>query len=70
LLGALLTFSPALWYPAYGDSAQAWGMTPLEDQSLGGLIMWAPAGAVLLTAGLALLHQWLFNSPPAREAAR
>jgi len=58
-LGALLTFSPTVLYPIYIESAGRWGLTALADQQLGGLIMWVPAGAILLLAGLVLLAQWL-----------
>ena len=58
-LGALLTFSSRLWYPTYRVSTAAWGLTPLEDQQLGGLLMWIPAGLVYLFAGLALMAGWL-----------
>ena len=37
----------------------AWGLTPLEDQQLAGLIMWVPASLVYLGAILALLGAWL-----------
>lgn len=59
LLGALLTFAPTVWYPVDVAAASAWGLTPLEDQQLGGLIMWVPAGALLMAAGLGLLGTWL-----------
>jgi len=62
VLGALLTFSRSLWYPAYGDKANAWGLTNFEDQQLGGLIMWIPAGLVYVVAGLALFVGWLRES--------
>lgn len=55
VLGMLLTFAPAAWYPPYLDTTARWGLTPLEDQQLGGLVMWVPAGAILLVIGLALL---------------
>jgi putative membrane protein len=58
LLGALLTLAHTPWYAAYAHTA-AWGLTPLEDQQLGGLIMWIPAGAVYLLAALALSAEWL-----------
>ncbi|HEY6987317.1 MAG TPA: cytochrome c oxidase assembly protein [Bryobacteraceae bacterium] len=61
-LGALLTFSPRLWYPDYHDSMRAWGLTPLEDQQIGGLIMWIPAGLVYLATGLSLCAAWLKES--------
>lgn len=62
LLGALLTFSRTLWYPAYHQTTAAWGLTPMEDQQLGGLIMWVPAGLVYVVAGLGLLTAWLRES--------
>jgi cytochrome c oxidase assembly factor CtaG len=52
LLGALLALSPILWYPIFAGSVAIWGLTPLEDQQLAGLIMWVPMGAIYLTAGL------------------
>jgi putative membrane protein len=51
-LGALLTFAPTLWYPSYGASTAALGLNPLEDQQLGGLVMWVPAGLAYLFVGL------------------
>ena len=62
ILGALLTFGRTVWYPAYAGTAQLWGITPIEDQQLGGLIMWVPAGLVYLAAGLALFAAWLRHS--------
>ena len=67
LLGALLTFSPALWYPDYAATTAPWGLMPLEDQRLGGLIMWIPGGLSYLVAGLALLASWLRESEGRRR---
>jgi putative membrane protein len=58
-LGALLTFSPHLWYPIYQTRTAAWGLDAIEDQQLAGLIMWVPAGVILLILGLALFTAWL-----------
>jgi cytochrome c oxidase assembly factor CtaG len=61
-LGALLTFAPTLWYPIYDGRTSAWGLSALEDQQLGGLIMWVPAGIVFIVVGLALFAAWLAES--------
>jgi putative membrane protein len=53
-LGALITFARTVWYPAYSSTAPVWGFTALEDQQLGGLIMWVPACTIYIVAGLAL----------------
>jgi cytochrome c oxidase assembly factor CtaG len=57
-LGVLLTFSDAVWYPASTASAAHWGLTPLEDQQLGGLIMWVPGGVPYVIAAVALAARW------------
>lgn len=59
LLGALLTFSPRVLYPVQTAGAFAWGLTPLEDQQLAGLIMWAPAGALYAGAALWFVARWI-----------
>jgi putative membrane protein len=62
-LGALMTWSATVWYPSYLGTTQAYGYTPLEDQQLGGLIMWVPGGLAYLFAGLALAARWLARPP-------
>ncbi len=57
-LGALLTLSDGLWYPSYQASAAALGIDPLEDQQLGGLVMWVPAGVAYVAAALVLAARW------------
>jgi putative membrane protein len=61
-LGALLTFSKVLWYPVYAGTTGAWGLTPLEDQQLGGAIMWVPSGLVFMIIALALMRHWISES--------
>jgi cytochrome c oxidase assembly factor CtaG len=65
LLGALMTFTRAPWYPAYSSTTAAWGLSPLDDQQLAGLIMWIPAGLVYVLAGLAILGCWLSRAEAA-----
>ncbi len=67
-LGALLTWSGIVWYPSYVGAGEAFGMDALEDQQLGGLIMWVPGGLAYLIAGLALASQWLGRSAPSAVA--
>jgi cytochrome c oxidase assembly factor CtaG len=57
-LGALLALSSQAWYAAYADGALGFGLSALEDQQLGGLVMWVPAGLIYLAAGLALAARW------------
>ena len=59
LLGALLTFAGRPLYVNYLRTTAVWGLTPLEDQQLSGLIMWIPASLVhLATLGI-LFVSWM-----------
>jgi len=50
MLGGVLCLAPAPLYDWYGNRPLLWGMTPLEDQQLAGLLMWVLAGGVYLVA--------------------
>jgi cytochrome c oxidase assembly factor CtaG len=63
-LGALLTLAKTPWYPSYGNDALAYGLSPIDDQQLGGLIMWVPTGLVYLLCGLMLASRLLQSAPP------
>jgi putative membrane protein len=36
---SLLTFSDVALYPVYGDAPLTWGLTPVEDQTIAGIVM-------------------------------
>ncbi len=72
VLGALMTFSRTPWYPGYASGAAAWGLTPMADQQLAGMIMWIPSSAAYLAGALILIRRWLRESEwavAARERA-
>jgi putative membrane protein len=63
VLGALLTFARTPMYAPFDAGLRAFGtLTPLEDQQLGGLIMWVPGALVYIAVALALLARWLGES--------
>ncbi len=47
LLGVILTFTPNVIYDHYKDAERAWGLTPLEDINIGGLVMSVEQSLVL-----------------------
>jgi hypothetical protein len=59
---ALLTVARHALYPVYASTTRLWGLSPLEDQQLAGLIMWIPAGLGYLLAALWLARAWLAES--------
>ncbi|KIN70573.1 Cytochrome c oxidase caa3-type, assembly factor CtaG-related protein [Sulfitobacter noctilucae] len=58
MLGAILTFAPSPLYAAHVVSPYLWGMEPLVDQQLGGLIMWGPAGVAYAVLGFIVARGW------------
>jgi len=77
MLGALMAFARHPWYVAHYGTTAAWGLTPLEDQQLAGLIMWIPAGLVYLVALLPIVlpvlrtpTQWVASPTVAGVSAR
>ena len=64
-LGALLALAP---HPLYVAQSQipVGGLTVLEDQQLGGLIMWVPGSVAYLVAALVIVAGWL-AAPRARH---
>ena len=54
-LGAVLTFAPRPLFAEHALTTLAWGFTPLEDQQLGGLLMWVPGGIAFAAVALLAL---------------
>jgi putative membrane protein len=61
-LGVLIAVAPRPIYPLQSLLSAHWGLDPLADQQLAGLIMWIPAGSAYLVAGLAIAWQWINRS--------
>ena len=66
LLGALLTFASRPVYAPHLATTWPWGLSPLDDQQLGGLIMWVPGCTVLPAAGVFCAGVWLARFETAR----
>lgn len=64
LIGAVLTFAARVLYPEHLSGPLAWGIQPLADQQLAGLVMWVPGLVPLaLVAGLLARRAWLRVQP-------
>jgi putative membrane protein len=62
VLGALMTLAPHVLYRTQTMHSAEWGLLPLQDQQLAGVIMWIPAGTVYAGAALALAALWIQRS--------
>ena len=45
-------------YPAYSAAPRLWGITPLADQQIGGLIMWVPGGLYFFLVMSIVFYRW------------
>ncbi len=59
ILGAIFTFAPTIAFPFYGNAPLAFGLSPMTDQQLAGLIMWVPGSGIFFVAILIVFAAWL-----------
>ena len=59
LPGALLILTTHPLYRGHAAGAAEWGLSLVQDQQLGGLIMWVPGGFAYLSAVSVLVLRWL-----------
>ncbi len=59
LLGALITFAGQPLYAPHFASTLSWGVSPLHDQQLAGITMWAPGSIAYLAAAMWIGWHWL-----------
>src|SRR3989442_5673369 len=56
VVGALITLADQVLYPFYAAAPRVFGLPPLADQQIGGLMMWVPGGLVF---SLAMTVGWV-----------
>jgi putative membrane protein len=56
--GALITLSDHVLYPFYAAAPRVWELGPLEDQQIGGLLMWVLGSFVLWGAMTVIWFRW------------
>jgi cytochrome c oxidase assembly factor CtaG len=57
--GVAISFSSEPLYKHYLTVPRLWGLTALEDQQLGGTIMWIPGSMMYLVAAIVLIAAWM-----------
>jgi putative membrane protein len=69
IIGALITFAGGVLYPTYARAPRVWGIPALEDQQMGGLIMWIPGALIYLTVLTIVFFRW-FSDDEYADARR
>ncbi|PYM13262.1 MAG: cytochrome c oxidase assembly protein [Candidatus Rokuibacteriota bacterium] len=63
VVAAMVTATDDVLYRFYETAPRILGLAPLDDQRLGGLIMWVPAGLVPLIVFTAVFFRWVASEP-------
>jgi cytochrome c oxidase assembly factor CtaG len=64
LPGVVMLFAPRAICVMPDENAARFGLTPLSDQQLAGLLMWVPANLVFFGIATLLFARWIGSSPP------
>ncbi len=67
-LGVALLQASGVLYPHYLTNERTWGLSPLEDQQLGGVIMWVVGDLAFLAAMMLVVVLWMRHED--RKTAR
>jgi putative membrane protein len=62
IVAALITLTDEVLYPWYSVAPRTWGLTPLDDQQVGGLLMWVPGNLYMFLAIGVLFLLWARES--------
>ena len=60
-VGAFATLAEHPLYPFYAAAPRVWGLSPLDDQRYGGLIMWVGGTLVLWIAATVVWFRWAWR---------
>jgi putative membrane protein len=58
IVAAYISMADHLLYPAYATAERILPVTPLEDQQIGGLIMWVPGGIIFYIIMTVVFFKW------------
>jgi putative membrane protein len=58
IVAAMITLSGSVLYPWYAVAPRTWGLSPLDDQQLGGLLMWVPGNLYMFLVIGVLFLVW------------
>jgi len=58
IVAVYISYADGLLYPLYASAPRIWGITPMTDQLIGGLIMWIPGGLYFYTVISVVFFRW------------
>ncbi len=70
IISIMIVYADHVLYPAYASAPRLWGLSPLEDQRLGGLIMWIPGGLFFYLLTSVIFVRWASSQRDDAAAAQ
>ena len=58
IVAVYITMADHILYPAYSSAPRIFPLSPMEDQLLGGLIMWVPGGLIFVIIMSVVFFKW------------
>ena len=58
IIAIYVAMADRVLYPAYSAAPRIWGISPLVDQQIGGLIMWVPGGLYFFLVMSIVFYRW------------
>jgi putative membrane protein len=58
IISVYIAYADTILYPMYASAPRVWGISPMNDQMIGGLIMWIPGGFFFYTIISVVFFRW------------
>ena len=58
IISVYISYADTVLYPMYASAPRVWGISPMNDQMIGGLIMWIPGGLFFYTIISIVFFRW------------
>jgi len=58
IVSVYISYADTVLYPLYASAPRVWGISPMNDQMIGGLIMWIPGGLFFYTIISIIFFRW------------
>jgi len=70
VVAVYITMAESVLYPFYSSAPRIMNLSPLEDQLLGGLIMWVPGGLIYVIIMTVVFFKWAARGEDTQDAAQ
>lgn len=58
IVAVYIAYADSVLYPAYSVAPRLWGISPMQDQQIGGLLMWIPGGLYFFAVISVIFFRW------------